>query len=495
MPTVRRTPSLDHDAAELITSGESTTTIARKTGLTARQVSSIADAHGIRHYLNPTARSTRLRAQFLNNRLDGLTVLAAAQAVGVRPGTGDNFEHGLSRTPTGIEAFTPAGPFTRQYNSLMTTLTAVKKADSAAHAASGSLFSRMDLSIIKVDPYKPVASRFLSPMERETISDMRRSGGGVRAIARELGRSPGTISKELARNTADGADYHPHYAQRRTAVRRLRPKTPKLAGPSALRDYVVDGLRNHWTPDQIAGRIRRDHPDTPEMRVSHETIYDAFYVKAKGGLKDFEGVTLPSGRSRRKPRNRGTRSNSAARGFVGEDNTISQRPVEVTNRDIPGHWEGDLIVGAHGRSAVITLVERHSRFTVLGHLPHGRDAESVGTALKATVNRMDDLIWSSITWDRGTEMAGHRTFTTATEVAVFFADAGAPWQRGTNENTNGRIRRFLPKSTDLSVHSPEDLEAIENILNHTPRKCLDYRTPAEVFYDWLEQDGSVEQSA
>ena len=513
MSVSKLTEQAQTQALDMLCAGVTMDQIYKETGVYPRRLKRLAASIGITDtsYL---VRSTRMRCDYLEQRLRGLSCRQAGTASGISVASARVYEQGSARQGS-TDAFVPAGPQADHHNGLMETLTILHQAEDSAAVTTGHPSTQTPRTITPIDPYRPVSARFLSPTERETIADLYRAGQGVRSIARVLGRSPGTVSKVLSRNSVTGVDpdgnttvvYHPHFAQRVTVVRRLRPKTPKLVGDAgndtgndtgntALRDYVIAGLRRHWSPEQIAGRIRIDfpdgHPDAREMRVSAETIYDAFYLQPKGGLKAL-GLTLPSGRKHRRPRNpRAGEPN----GFIGAADTIDHRPAEAENRDFPGHWEGDLIVGTQSKSAVITLVERFSRFTLLGFLPGGKhDADTTGAALQTTVNRADDLVWSSITWDRGREMAGHRKFTTGTQVEVFFADPHSPWQRGTNENTNGRIRRFLPKGTDLTVYGPEDLEQVENVLNHTPRKCLGFRTPAEVFYNWLVDDGSVVESA
>lgn len=505
MSVSKLTEQAQTQALDMLRAGVTMDQIYKETGVYPRRLKRLAASIGITDTSYPV-RSTRMRCDYLEQRLRGLSCRQAATVSGISVASARVYEQGSARQGS-TDPFVPAGPQAARYNGFMETLTILHQSEESAAVTTGHPSTQTPRTITPIDPYRPVSSRFLSPTERETIADLHREGHGIRSIARALGRSPGTVSKELARNSVTGVDpdgnttvvYHPHYAQRATVVRRLRPKTPKLVGNTgntALRDYVIAGLRQHWSPEQIAGRIRIDfpdrHPDAQEMRVSAETIYDAFYLQPKGGLKTL-GLTLPSGRKRRRPRNRRA---GGPNGFIGEAETIDHRPAEVETRDVPGHWEGDLIIGAKGASAVITLVERFSRFTLLGYLPDGKhDADTTRTALQATVNRSDDLVWSSITWDRGREMAGHRKFSTDAQVEVFFADPHSPWQRGTNENTNGRIRRFLPKGTDLRMYGPEDLEQVENVLNHTPRKCLGFRTPAEVFYDWLVEDGSVVESA
>ncbi|MES3668021.1 IS30 family transposase [Corynebacterium diphtheriae] len=248
-------------------------------------------------------------------------------------------------------------------------------------------------------------------------------------------------------------------------------------------------MRAQWSPEEISSRIRLDYPDDQEMRMSHETIYDAFYLDAKGRLKDLD-LQLPTGRKKRRHRGR-CRSGQSTDRFVDAMTMIDDRPHDVEECVVLGHWEGDLILGKNNQSAVITLVERVSRFVVLGRLPSNHTSAEVTRVLKDIVGRIDQSMWSSITWDQGSEMAGHKRFSMATNVPVYFCHPASPWERGTNENTNGRLRRNLPKSQDLSVYSAQDLEMIANIHNHKPRKALGWHTPAEVMADVLRVEGSI----
>jgi transposase, IS30 family len=310
---------------------------------------------------------------------------------------------------------------------------------------------------------KVLHPRFLTLLEREQIADLRAGGASIRAVAAVLGRPPSTISRELARNIdPDDPDqqvgvYRPYAAHRAAAVRRARPKPAKLATDGPLANYVQEQLDQRWSPEQICHALRIDHPDEPEMRVCPETIYQALYVQARGGLRREVAAALRTGRTRRKPHR-----DPAARTprFVDPMIMISERPAEIEDRAVPGHWEGDLIIGADGASAIGTLVERATRYVMLVHLSAGRTAEAVRDQLVATMNTLPEHLRGSLTWDQGAEMAAHRAFSMATDMPVYFCDPASPWQRGSNENTNGLLRQYFPKGSDLSAHGPADLEHV-----------------------------------
>jgi IS30 family transposase len=329
---------------------------------------------------------------------------------------------------------------------------------------------------------KSIDARFLSLTEREMIRDMAAGGSSMRAIAQILGRSPSTISRELARNTDSRLGYLPHGAHRQAAFRRARPKTAKLLSESELRDYVKDKLLIRWSPEQISNTLIEEFPDNPEMRVSPETIYQALYLQARGGLKREVQSALRSGRTRRKPHTTGEQRTPR---FVDPMVMISERPPEIEDRAVPGHWEGDLITGTNNQSAIATLVERTTRYVMLVHLPGDHTAETVRDGLIKTMATLPAHLRGSLTWDQGAEMAGHKSFTLATNMQVYFCDPASPWQRGSNENTNGLLRQYFPKGTDLSVFGPEDLEHVAQELNGRPRKTLGWKTPAERLRDLL----------
>ncbi|WP_376769805.1 IS30 family transposase [Nocardiopsis aegyptia] len=323
-------------------------------------------------------------------------------------------------------------------------------------------------------------SRYLTGDERLHIADLDREGASVRAIAAELGRNPSTISRELRRNaTADRSGrrhYRPHAAQTRAEARRPRPKPSKIALNGELRTLIQQLLDARWSPEQISRRLKRDFPDRSELHVCHETIYQALYVQGRGQLRRELAAALRSGRARRKPRRQVQQRQPR---FAHPMVMISERPPEVADRAVPGHWEGDLIIGANSASSIGTLVERSTRYTMLLHLPHGRGAEQVRDALAATVRTLPRHLTRSVTWDQGSEMGRHHEFTAATDIPVYFCDPASPWQRGSNENTNGPLRQYFPKGTDLSVHSAGHLEAVAVQLNGRPRKTLGWDTPAE----------------
>ena len=321
-----------------------------------------------------------------------------------------------------------------------------------------------------------IHARYLSLLERERLKDLATQGMSIRQIAQLMDRSPSTISRELRRNTVARGGYLPHTAHRLSVKRRERPRTARLATDGPLRDYVASKLKKRWSPEQIVHRLRREFPCDPGMRVSCETIYQAIYVHAHGELKRELAASLRRGRSRRKP-NRDPQARASR--FTDPMTPLCERPAEVEDRAVPGHWEGDLIVGAGSRSAVATLVERTTRYVVLGHLPIERTADAVRDSLVVALAQMPAELRRTLTWDQGAEMSEHRTFTIATDMAVYFCEPASPWQRGTNENTNGLLRQYLPKRTDLSVHGIDALTVVADELNGRPRKSLDWDTPAE----------------
>ncbi|MDK0524052.1 IS30 family transposase [Streptomyces sp. ML-6] len=379
-----------------------------------------------------------------------------------------------------------------------------------------------------------VSGRYLSFAEREDIALWRAQNIGVREIARRLGRSPPTISRELRRNASTRTyrlEYRATTAQWHAERRAQRPKTAKLAGNERLCGYVQDRLagviraadgrpvpgpatpqwkgRNKprrrdrrwatsWSPQQISNRLRADFPDDESMRISHEAIYQALYVQGRGALKRELVACLRTGRALRVPR---ARTRRRPGGHVTPELMISERPAEAEDRAVPGHWEGDLIIGLN-HSAIGTLVERTTRFTMLLHLPRmdgygleprvkngpalaGRGAEAVKDAIADTITTLPEHLRRSLTWDRGKELAQHAQLRIGTGLKVYFADPHSPWQRGTNENTNGLLRQYFPKGTDLSRWDASELEAVALALNNRPRKTLAWKTPAEALNEHL----------
>jgi IS30 family transposase len=381
---------------------------------------------------------------------------------------------------------------------------------------------------------KPLSRRYLSFSEREELAILRVQGHGVRSIASLLKRAPSTISRELRRNAATrsgGLDYRATTAQWHADRSAHRPKPAKLAVHAALRQYVEErlagmivasngmavsgpavawkgrqsGPRQHrrwgtaWSPEQIARRLRSDFPEDETMRISHEAIYQSLYVQGRGALRRELTACLRTGRALRMPR---ARSRGKGKAFIDSEIMISQRPAEVADRAVPGHWEGDLILGL-GSSAIGTLVERTTRFTILLHLPRmaghghsprikngpalaGHGAAAVRDAITRTITTLPEQLRQSLTWDQGAEMAQHEHLRIDTGLRVYFCDPQSPWQRGTNENTNGLLRQYFPKGTDLSAHSSEDLVAVATALNARPRKTLGWKTPAETLDQFLK---------
>jgi IS30 family transposase len=381
---------------------------------------------------------------------------------------------------------------------------------------------------------EPLSGRYLSFHEREEIALLRAQGAGVRHIARAIGRDPSTISRELRRNAATRSGsscYRASVAQWKAELAAKRPKPAKLATNPRLRAYVEERLsgqitrpdgvivtgpppprftgnakphRKHrawvraWSPEQIAQRIKLDFPHDETMRISHEAIYQSLYIEGRGALKRELVWCLRTGRALRAPRERSRRTRWA---HVTPETLISERPAEVEDRAVPGHWEGDLLIGLE-RSAIGTVVERTTRFTMLVHLPReegyrhketpkngpalaGYGALTMKNALTNSMSTLPTQLARSLTWDRGKEMSAHAQFSVETGIPVFFADPSSPWQRGTNENTNGLLRQYFPKGTDMSCWSAEDLEAVAHALNTRPRKTLGWRTPAEAFDEHL----------
>jgi IS30 family transposase len=315
----------------------------------------------------------------------------------------------------------------------------------------------------------------LSLVEREESLCGLRDGDSCRTIASRLGRAASTISRDVAAN-GTRACYRAWRADDRAAQQRQRTRSSKLSTCARLRQAVVHGLEHRWSPQQIVARLVHDFPDDPEMRVSHETIYQALFVQGRGALRATLTRYLRTTRTQRRPHGRipGT-------GQLVDMVLIAERPDEVADRAVPGHWEGDLVLGKRGQSAIATLVERQSRFVMLLRLPHGRLAVHVKSALCTAIRTLPVALRRSLTWDRGKEMGEHVRFTIDTRVQVYCCDPRSPWQRGTNENSNGLIRQYLPKGTDLTTYNQQQLNKLADELNGRPRQTLDWRTPSETF--------------
>jgi transposase, IS30 family len=334
---------------------------------------------------------------------------------------------------------------------------------------------------VKANGAGPVSGRYLSVCEREEIAAGVAAGEPLRQIAARLGRAPSTVSREVARNGYLGRyRYRALAAQAQADFRARRPKMAKLAGNDQLRDWVQARLGERWSPEQISIMLRQQFPDEPEMRVSHETIYQSLYVQGRGALRRELAACLRTGRALRKPRRR----DGERRGRIKDMVMISERPAEAGDRAVPGHWEGDLIIGSRN-SAIGTLVERSTRFVLLLHLPHGRDAASVAAAMTEAMAGLPAALRRSLTWDQGQEMAAHAQVALATGLEIYFCDPHSPWQRGSNENTNGLLRQYFPKGTNLAVHDKNHLAAVAAQLNSRPRKTLGWKTPAQALDEAL----------
>jgi IS30 family transposase len=324
----------------------------------------------------------------------------------------------------------------------------------------------------------------LTLREREDIAYLRGHDLSGRQIAARIRRDPATVSRELRRNVSPSPRRYRGLSAHIQACGRARRSRPrKLVAGSPLRAEVAGLLRLDYSPGQIAGRLKREYPGRPEMHVSHETIYQALFVQGKGSLRAEVGAALRCGRARRRPRSRSAAAE--ARGKIPGMINISERPAEADDRAVPGHWEGDLIIGAHVQSAVVTLAERTSRYCMVIALPDGRTAAAVADAVAAHITTLPEALRKTLTWDQGKEMSSHAAFSIATGIPVYFADPHSPWQRGTNENTNGLLRYYLPKGTDLARHSQDHLDDIAARLNTRPRRILGYATPAEALSDLL----------
>ncbi len=325
----------------------------------------------------------------------------------------------------------------------------------------------------KPDVWTP-RSTSLQVHEREVIMLALHDDLSMTAIARQLGRSLSTVTREVKAN-GGRENYHVWPAHQRARENTKRPKPSKLANP-VLCGQVSEWLERFWSPEEISACLRLQFADDPTMHVSHETIYQSLFVQGRGELRRELTRCLRSGRTKRR-----VRGPVETRGRIPNMVMISERPAEVDDRAVPGHWEGDLIIGKDGASAVGTLVERQTRLLLLLHLPDNHGADAVEAAMRDAISSLPSELVRSVTWDQGSEMAKHVTFTVATGVPIYFCDPHSPWQRGANENTNGLLRQYMPKSTDLSTYSKDDLARIQLSLNERPRKTLGYMTPLEKF--------------
>jgi IS30 family transposase len=333
----------------------------------------------------------------------------------------------------------------------------------------------------------PVSGRYLSLADREEIAVGLARGESYRRIGARLDppRPASTISREVARNGPRGR-YRAVRAQALAEVRARRPKEAKLAGNAELRGWVQGKLVQRWSPEQVSARLAAEFPGRAEMRVSHETIYQSLYVQGRGALRRELARSLRTGRALRKPR----RKEGERRGKIPGMVNISERPAEAADRAVPGHWEGDLLVGAAGRSAIGTLVERATRFTMLVPLPAGTDAAAVADALTPVIAGLPDALRRSLTWDQGWEMRARKQVAVAADCEIYFCDPHSPWQRGSNENTNGLLRQYFPKGTSLAGHTPAHLAAVADELNGRPRKTLGWKTPAEALAEFLDSQAA-----
>lgn len=423
---------------------------------------------------NGQRASPELKQRFLELIHEGVSIREASRVVGINRRTGQEWVSGrgerVGTTKPGRRAVRPA----------VQPVIGARRQFLPHPRRDGQMGRRA-----------PVSARYLSEEERIRIADLRREKKSVRSIAAELGRTPSTISREIRRNCNPALGpshpgyYRPFAAQKRAATRRARPRPRRIDQLPELREFIQARLDERWSPEQITGILRRDFPDRPDMRATPETIYRALYAQAGGGLWRELFRRLRTGRSIRKQRRQPDRRTPR---FSHPMVPISQRPAEAADRTVPGHWEGDLIIGAKNGSAIGTLVERSTRFTLLVHLPKGHSPGFFRKALLEAVRDLPPHLKRSLTWDQGAEMAHHYAFSEASGVPVFFCDPHSPWQRGSNENTNGLLRQYFPKGTDLSKYTSNDLRAAATELNTRPRKTLGWDTPAERFTELLEND-------
>jgi len=356
----------------------------------------------------------------------------------------------------------------------------------------GKLFDRAHSSIHRIlsetggiqPRERSRALKALTLAEREEISRAMVTGESIRSIATRLGRAPSTISREIRRN-GGSESYRANQADEATWDRARRPKCCKLSKDRALARIVADKLRMLWSPEQIAGWLKHTYPSDESHHVSHETIYRSLFIQARGALK--KELLAHLRRTRGMRRSRHYTQKTAIHGQIIDAVSISERPASIEDRAVPGHWEGDLVFGS-GNSQIATLVERQTRYVMLVKLD-GKDSQTVVNALIKNARKLPQELYKSLTWDRGTEMHAHKRFTVATDIQVYFCDPQSPWQRGSNENTNGLLRQYMPKGMDLSGFSQAQLNAIARQLNERPRKTLSFQTPAEMFSECVASTG------
>lgn len=351
-----------------------------------------------------------------------------------------------------------------------------KWVDQAGYVSRTPAPSEAEMAMTQRRPRAP-----MDFIERYRLEELLEAGSAAGRAAQVLGRHRDTINREIAKGMT-GSGYRARVGQDIANEHRKRPKQRKLQARPILLAVVLTGLEARHSPEQIAGRLRQDFPDDPEMWVSHETIYQAVYVQPRGELAREVKSALRTGRIKRKPQGR---NSTDGRGKLRNMVNISERPAEVDDRAIPGHWEGDLIIGANSASAIGTLVERTTGLVMLLHLPGDHTAATVAAAMTAKIPEIPEIMWRSLTWNQGSEMALHTEITQATGLPIYFCDPHSPWQRGSNENTNGLLCQYFPRGTDLSFHGPGILDNVAAELNARPRKRQNQRTPAEKFHRLL----------
>lgn len=457
----------------------SVTQVAKELGLSRSTCSNWASEAGIvsSGQRIPSAK----HIAYLDLRSQGISRKEAALQVGVSKPTSYEWDHKQSQHENGS---VPPESAAVAYNQGMEPL-GLRPATNLIHSYVPAVVKQVvsEPSTVALKALeRVVSSRYLSLEEREEIAVLLAQGKTLSAIGQALERSTSSISREVQRHSHPTLGYRPYRAHRRAVAARSRAKGSKLKASGDLRNYVKMGLLKRWSPEQISMALIKDFPDDKHMRVSHETIYQALYVQARGGLKREVKEALRTGRTRRK-----SRKNPLERASRFRDPmvNISERPADIEDRTVPGHWEGDLIVGTRNQSAIATLVERTTRYVMLVHLPRDHSAESVRDGLIKTMSTLPAHLRGSLTWDQGAEMAKHKAFSLATDMDVYFCDPASPWQRGSNENTNGLLRQYFPKGTNLNVYGPEDLEHVAHELNARPRKTLNWDTPAEQLRDLL----------